>query len=118
MSQLSAEELKTRGTQFINKMDPKYQNRGMTVLEWRSHTVDCVSSTDTVSQTHSSPPPNMGINRYLISVCVEYLEQPLALKEEGLFRVSGDNSLMRALHKDFQSGTASKEYLRFVKFRS
>lgn len=94
MSQLSPEELKTRGTQFINKMDPKYQNK------------------DTVSQTHPSPPPHTEINHYLISVCVEYLEQPLALKEEGLFRVSGDNSLMRALHKDFQSGTASKEYLR------
>ena len=118
MSQLSPEELKTRGTQFINKMDPKYQNKGMTILEWRSHTVDCVSFTDTVSQTHPSPPPHTEINHYLISVCVEYLEQPLALKEEGLFRVSGDNSLMRALHKDFQSGTASKEYLRSVNFSS
>ena len=67
---------------------------------------------DPVSLRHSSPPPNTGINRYLISVCLEYLLQPLALREEGLFRVPGDNSLMRTLHKDFQSGTASKEFLK------
>ena len=69
---------------------------------------------DPVSLRHSSPPPMVGVNRYLISVCLEYLHQPLALREEGLFRVPGDNSLMRSLHKDFLSGTASKEYLRSV----
>ena len=53
----------------------------------------------------------MGINRYLITVCLQYLRLPLALKEEGLFRVPGDNSLMRSLHRDFQSSTSSKEYL-------
>ena len=58
-----------------------------------------------------SPPPS-GINPVLVSMCVEYLHQPLALREEGLFRVPGDNSLMKSMHKDFQSGTASKEYLR------
>ena len=70
------------------------------------------SATDPVALRHSSPPPMVGVNRYLISVCLEYLQQPLALREEGLFRVPGDNSLMRSLHKDFLSGTASKEYLR------
>jgi len=43
---------------------------------------------------------------------LEYLHQPVALKEEGIFRVSGDNSIMKALLADFTSGKASKEYLR------
>ena len=64
------------------------------------------------SHTHSSLTPVAGINRYLISVCVEYLQQPLALREEGLFRVSGDSSLMKTLHRDFQTSSASKESLR------
>ena len=33
MSQLSAQELITRGQQFVNQMDPKYQNRGTAVSE-------------------------------------------------------------------------------------
>ena len=69
-------------------------------------------TTDPVSLHHSSLPPVVGVNHYLISVCLEYLHQPVALKEEGLFRVPGDNSLMRSLHKDFQSGSVSKEQLR------
>jgi hypothetical protein len=91
MSQLSPAELITRGQQFINQMEPKK---------------------DPGSRNNSSVGVG-GINRYLISVCVEYLQQPVALKEEGLFRVPGDSSLMKALHRDFQSHTVSKEHLRW-----
>ena len=69
-----------------------------------------MTSSDHMS--HTSPPLNMGINRYLVSVCIEYLLQPVALKEEGLFRVPGDSSLMRTLHKDFLSGSVDKGKLR------
>ena len=95
----------------MRQMDPKHQNQGMEVCGmgvW-----ECVyDPPEASSRSHSSPPPNVGINRYLISLCLDYLRQPLALKEEGIFRVSGDNSLMKTLHRDFQSGTTSKESLR------
>ena len=84
-------------------------------------TVTQHSHTDLGSHTSSSggaisPTSNSagggGINPYLISVCIEYLQQPVALREEGLFRVPGDSSLMKALHKDFQSRSGRKEQLR------
>ena len=50
--------------------------------------------------------------KLLISFCLEYLKQPIALKEEGLFRVSGDAAVMKSLHADFMSGRATSEYLR------
>lgn len=53
-----------------------------------------------------------GVNEYLVSTCLEYLHQPLALKEEGLFRVSGDSSIMKSLLSEFTSGRATKEFLR------
>ena len=73
-------------------------------------------ATDPGSRNNSTvgvgSPSNGGINRYLVLVCVEYLQQPVALREEGLFRVPGDSSLMKALHRDFQSHTVGKEHLR------
>ena len=45
-------------------------------------------------------------------MCLEYLKQPIALKEEGLFRVSGDSCVMKSLHADFIGGKATKEFLR------
>jgi hypothetical protein len=95
MSQLSPAELITRGQQFINQMEPK-KDPGS-----RNNSTVGVGS-----------PSNSGINRYLVLVCVEYLQQPVALREEGLFRVPGDSSLMKALHRDFQSHTVGKEHLR------
>ena len=79
-------------------------------LRW-CETTSCLPAPDPGSRNNSSVGVG-GINRYLISVCVEYLQQPVALKEEGLFRVPGDSSLMKALHRDFQSHTVSKEHLR------
>ena len=47
-----------------------------------------------------------------MELCVEYLQQPLALREEGMFRVSGDSSAIKSLHSDFISGKATPEFLR------
>lgn len=47
-------------------------------------------------------------------LCLEYLKQPSAMKEEGLFRVSGDSGIIKSLHADFLSGRATKEFLRCV----
>ena len=47
-----------------------------------------------------------------MSLCLKYLHQPFALKEEGLFRVSGDAAIIRSLHADFIGGKATKEYLQ------
>ena len=38
--------------------------------------------------------------------------RPVALKEEGLFRVSGDSAVMKSLHADFMSGRATGEFLK------
>ena len=53
-----------------------------------------------------------GSKSLLISLCLKYLHQPLALKEEGLFRVSGDTVIVKSLYADFVSGKATKEYLQ------
>lgn len=53
-----------------------------------------------------------GLKPFLVSVCLKYLHQPIALKEEGLFRVSGDAAIIKSLHADFTSGKATKEYLQ------
>ena len=37
-------------------------------------------------------------NPRLIQTCIEYLSQPKALKEEGLFRVPGDATIIRKYH--------------------
>ena len=57
---------------------------------------------------------NAAADVYLVSTCLEYLHQPNALREEGLFRVSGDNSIMKSLLSDFTSGKATKEFLRYM----
>ena len=54
----------------------------------------------------------VAINEYLVMICLEYLHQPKALKEEGLFRVSGDSSIMKSLLSDFTSNKATKEFLQ------
>ena len=46
----------------------------------------------TTGLAYNSPNPN------LVQVCIEYLTQPQALKEEGLFRVPGDASIIRKYH--------------------
>ncbi len=51
-------------------------------------------------------------SKLLIMMCLEYLKQPVALKEEGLFRVSGDSAVMKSLHADFMSGSTTEEFLR------
>lgn len=53
-----------------------------------------------------------GFEGYLVSLCLKYLHQPVALEEEGLFRVSGDVAVIKALHTDFIGGKATKEYLQ------
>lgn len=40
-------------------------------------------------------------NPNLVEVCIEYLSQPKALKEEGLFRVPGDASIIRKYHSAY-----------------
>lgn len=40
-------------------------------------------------------------NSNLINACIEYLSQPKALKEEGLFRVPGDATSIRKYHLAF-----------------
>ena len=42
--------------------------------------------------SHTAPNPN------LIQACVDYLSLPKALKEEGLFRVPGDATIIRKYH--------------------
>ncbi len=51
-------------------------------------------------------------SRLLIELSLEYLMRPVALKEEGLFRVSGDSAVMKSLHADFMSGRATEEFLK------
>ena len=70
--------------------------------------------------TLSPPPPCLplpsslpGVNVYLVEVCLEYLHQPSSLKEEGIFRVPGDASIIRSLHSDFLGRRATKEFLRY-----
>ena len=53
-----------------------------------------------------------GLNRTLVEICVEYLSQPIAKKEEGLFRVSGDSSLVKSLHSTFRTPDQDTEQLR------
>lgn len=55
-----------------------------------------------------------GVNGFLVRVCLEYLGKEVALKEEGIFRVPGDSSIVRSLHSDFLSGRATREFLRSV----
>lgn len=43
----------------------------------------------------TAPNPN------LIQACIDYLSQPKALKEEGLFRVPGDATIIRKYHLAF-----------------
>ena len=42
--------------------------------------------------SHTTPNPN------LVHACINYLSQPNALKEEGLFRVPGDATIIRKYH--------------------
>ncbi len=56
-----------------------------------------------------------GLNKTLVEMCLEYLNQPLAKKEEGLFRVSGDSSIIKSLHSAFMTPDMDEESLRLVK---
>lgn len=93
MSKLSAKELANRGHMFLANGDKK---RSTQQLPGK----DTIQATDNTSHVD------------LVSICLEYLHKPLALKEEGLFRVSGDSSIMKSLLSDFTSGRATKEFLR------
>ncbi|KAL5499317.1 hypothetical protein EMCRGX_G010706 [Ephydatia muelleri] len=53
-----------------------------------------------------------GVNYFLLDVCLEYLRQPIALKEEGLFRVPGDSSSIKSMHAQFLGGTVNASQLR------
>ncbi|XP_003384235.2 PREDICTED: uncharacterized protein LOC100638759 [Amphimedon queenslandica] len=53
-----------------------------------------------------------GLNPFLVEVCVEYLNQPNALKEEGIFRVPGETSTIRSLHADFKTAGQDKDKLK------
>ena len=44
---------------------------------------------------------------------MDYLQQPMALKEEGIFRVPGDVSIIRSLRADFMVAGQNEEILRF-----
>lgn len=46
---------------------------------------------------------------------MEYLRQPIALKEEGLFRVPGDSSSIKSMHAQFLGGTTNPSQLRYEK---
>ena len=59
---------------------------------------------------HSS----LGLNAHLVEVCVEYLQQPLALREEGIFRVPGDSSVIRSLHADFMTVGQDPDKLKYT----
>ena len=56
---------------------------------------------------------SLGLNAHLVDVCVEYLQQPLALKEEGIFRVPGDSSTIRSLHADFMTVGQDPDKLKY-----
>ena len=45
--------------------------------------------------SHTTPNPN------LVQACIDYLSQPNALKEEGLFRVPGDATIIRKYHSAY-----------------
>lgn len=93
MSKLSASELASRAHQFLANGDKR-------------------RSSGTASKPSRGAGPGVkGINHTLVSVCLQYLSQPRALKEEGLFRVSGDSAVIRSLYSEFMSGRASKEFL-------
>ena len=53
------------------------------------------------------------MNYFLLDVCLEYLRQPIALKEEGLFRVPGDSSSIKSMHAQFLGGTVNASQLRY-----
>ena len=53
-----------------------------------------------------------GLNPYLVEVCVEFLSQPVAMEEEGLFRVPGDSKVVKSLHAQFMTQGNSKEQLK------
>lgn len=55
---------------------------------------------------------NSGLNPYLVKVCVEFLNQPLAMGEEGLFRVPGDSKVVKNLHARFMTQGSSKDQLK------
>ena len=56
----------------------------------------------------------VGLNKDLVEICVEYLNQPLAKKEEGLFRVSGDSSVIKSLHSTFMTPDQDIDLLRYM----
>ncbi|XP_064384154.1 uncharacterized protein LOC135333176 isoform X2 [Halichondria panicea] len=89
MSKLSPKELASRAHQFLADGDKKKQH----------------SNNKGLSSTQEG-------SRLLIELCLEYLMRPVALKEEGLFRVSGDSAVMKSLHADFMSGRATGEFLK------
>ena len=55
-----------------------------------------------------------GLNKTLVDTCVEYLNQPLAKKEEGIFRVSGDSSIIKSLHSQFMTHDQDTEQVMCV----
>ena len=50
----------------------------------------------------------------MVDTCVEYLNQPLAKKEEGIFRVSGDSSIIKSLHSQFMTHDQDTEQVMCV----
>ena len=57
-----------------------------------------------LSQT--TPNPN------LIHTCIDYLSQPKALKEEGLFRVPGDATIIRKYHSAYLEAAPNYSFLK------
>ena len=55
------------------------------------------------------------MNTLLVDICLEYLRQPIALKEEGLFRVPGDAAGIKSMHAQFLGGTVNPSQLRYGK---
>ena len=55
-----------------------------------------------------------GLNPLLVEVCIEFLQQPIAMEEEGLFRVPGDSKVVKGLHAQFMTVGSNLEQLRYV----
>lgn len=100
ISKLTPQEMISRGTQFFADADrrrssnpppkpPPYNPNGK-----------------------PATPPKQGLQACLVEMCLEYLQQPVALKEEGIFRVPGDSSIIKSLHSQFMSGRTRNELLR------
>ena len=110
MSKLSAKELANRGHMFLANGDKK--SAAISQQQQRKESLRNFTSSKLAESFLSKFLKFIAADEVLVTICLEYLYQEQALREEGLFRVSGDSSIMKSLLSDFTSNRATKQFLR------